>query len=354
MSSSNSDVEATLPPPQEWSITEVTLTMPTSNFKRLKTRPRAVSGDPTPSPPFTSIRDPFNLDFKCIEAGLLSSTQLRSREDVLRGLLTNPNEVEILSEAGLELAWSKVSHFIPESIFGWRNAFGSGYRRAKMFANSFIWWLRPCGRLRGVVGWEENTLLGDDQDDQDVDVDVNEFFRRVEVSHEEGFTVTGKVDYIIWPLKRDTSDEQAEEYRSIGYIEDALLESIKLDTKDVGLLMINVHSIRDESWKGMKDHVPKVVMNAYLCMSKANRKIMPWILTNGLLWFFGVVKRGEGDKLNTFGYFGVEPIDYKKLEPRHNKVAVAIIYRMLMVWAYGDPELLFQAFIARDGDKGVA
>ncbi|KAH6911993.1 hypothetical protein BKA70DRAFT_1422713 [Coprinopsis sp. MPI-PUGE-AT-0042] len=113
-----------------------------------------------------------------------------------------------------------------------------------------------------------------------------------------------------------------------------------MDARDIGVIMVNAHSIWDMSWEGMKERIPRVVMNAYLCKTKSKSK------------------EGNGkdeDHLDVFGYFGVEAIEQgQPVRSDQNKAAVSTIYRMLMVWAFADPELLFDAFIANDNESVAA
>ncbi|KAH6901421.1 hypothetical protein BKA70DRAFT_1229891 [Coprinopsis sp. MPI-PUGE-AT-0042] len=199
--------EATPLPPPQWSTTEVTLTMPGYNCKRISgtnPAPKAAFGD---SPPIMPIGD---LDVGCIDAGFLTSTQLRSREDVLSGNLTNPNEADILSDARLDISWNSASAYI-------------------------------CGTVNIILTYRGSEM----------------------------------------------SEEQ-----------------------------------------------PSFVDR---------------------MWLFVIVKGGEGDTANTFGYFGGVPINHEEsTNSEHNQVAVVNIFRTPMHWAYGEPELLFQAYIANDGHSGTA
>ncbi|KAH6911987.1 hypothetical protein BKA70DRAFT_1266145 [Coprinopsis sp. MPI-PUGE-AT-0042] len=332
--------------PQQRSITEVTLAMPAYNCKRIgKTPPasEASSGDSGKgdSPPFTPIHV-GDVDFSCIDAGVLTPTQLRSREGVLRGMLSNPNEVKILSEAGLDLAWTSGSAYVCGAVGMVLTFGGSGIRRARMIVDAFTYGFCKDEKRHSAMIFPEDDLLEEGEDE-------NKYFQRFEVTPEEGLTITGKIDYLLWPLKREISDEQRKRYLKLGNLESAILASAQLDTSVIGTLMFNVHSIQDRSWDGLKKHLPQVIMNAYLCMLKAKRKVMPCVLTNGLLWFFGIVKGGEGDTPNTFGYFGVEALNHEeKMDSEHYKAAAVDIFRTLMHWAYGDPGLLFEAFIAKE------
>lgn len=79
-----------------------------------------------------------------------------------------------------------------------------GMRLAKMIVNGFI--------ISVVMDKGHSAIVHPEEDLLEEGEYKNRYFRRVRVSPEEGYTITGKIDFFVWPLKEVISEERREPF----------------------------------------------------------------------------------------------------------------------------------------------
>ncbi|KAH6911998.1 hypothetical protein BKA70DRAFT_1559500 [Coprinopsis sp. MPI-PUGE-AT-0042] len=298
----------------------------------------------------TTATHPFRLGLKCVEVGQLSSSHLRSRQNILRTRVNDETLLEILDGDNLFQAWAGASPFIVRALENMRHAAGGGHEtRARYFIDPFV---AEVGNLVGpgarrVLFFAESTLSHKKKDEQAAD-DIPGFSNPTGLSYEEdGFTVTGRVDYLVVATEEELTPQKRKKYLKLQGLDQTLHELGALDNPELRFLVIEAKT--EETSRDLKKHVPQAVMEAYVCMKKSKRTAVPWILSNGSRWFFGVLHVEHEQGINSFGYLEVPPMDLdQSISTRHNEEAAETIYRMLIFWVFCDPERLFQVFIRKN------
>ncbi|KAH6901424.1 hypothetical protein BKA70DRAFT_1568520 [Coprinopsis sp. MPI-PUGE-AT-0042] len=287
-----------------------------------------------------TAQHPFRLGLKSIDVGLRPVGHLRAREQQLRNLVDDPRVAQLVREDQLDASWEETSAFLIKALEGARKGHGGRREtRSRVYIDPFV---HAMCDLSGpgadrVIMYSESTLS-----------------EKKGATHlqyaEEGFVITGVADYIMFALDEKIGEEQRERYLDINGLDEALEEFQAVANPSVGFLVIEAKSLEAKSYQELKKHIPQVVMEAYVCAKKSKRKAVPWILTNGSRWLFGVLNLDEDTRgFNTFGYFAVKPLNLKKsMRTEDNKEAISTIWRMLTLWAFCNPQQLFAIFIRKE------
>ncbi|KAH6911996.1 hypothetical protein BKA70DRAFT_1422717 [Coprinopsis sp. MPI-PUGE-AT-0042] len=214
---------------------------------------------------------PFRLGLGCIEVGLLSSRHLLARENALRNQLAtgNPRLAAILSLEELDAAWKKAGSYISDSLEGRFDA--ENEASARVLIDPFLTCLKrlPGSGASQTLVYPESVLS--EKIDDEAAAKAKSAFENPTYLHyeEDGFTVSGRVDYLVFALEEAITPEERKKYGKVRGLDQALEELGVLDSKDIGLLVLEAKSLHETSSRELKKHIPQVVMEAYVCMKKS-------------------------------------------------------------------------------------